>query len=102
MIKRIKTKRFKANFVLRHRWEDGDMITNYTAARMKNEWELGIWAKRYEAVGPVRRGKSKQDTIKNTFNNKNHVKCYMIGINLIICKMWVDFSFKPTFAIKID
>jgi hypothetical protein len=101
MIKRIKTKRFKANFVLRHRWEKGDTLSNYTASRMKNEWELGIWAKQYDVVGPVRKGKSSQDTIKKTFTAKNHVKCYMFGINLIVCKMWVDFSFKPTFGIDV-
>lgn len=100
MIKRIKTEKFRASFVLRHRWESGDTLTNFTGSRMKNEWELGVWAKRYEAVGPVRKGKSKQDTIKNTFTKKNHVNVYMIGINLIVCKMWVDFSFKPTFGTK--
>lgn len=102
MIKRIKIKDFRASFVLRHRWEkDSDsVIRNSTANDIRKNWQLGIWAKRYKAVGPRRDGTDNADTIKKTFDKSNHVNNYMIGLNLIVCKVWVDFTFKPTFRIK--
>ena len=41
-------------------------------------------------------GYSTQAVGKAIFDTKNLVNCYMIGLDLIICKVWVDFSFKPT------
>jgi hypothetical protein len=91
----IKTKigGFKARWVLRHRWEKGSKSTlrNYTANQIRSTLKLSIWAKRYEAVG---RGKGLG--LKETFANENMVNCYMIGLDLIVCKVWVDFSFRPT------
>lgn len=104
MIKRTKIGSFRASFVLRHRWEKGDGIDNYTAVQMRNEWNLGIWAKKYEAVGKVRLPKnqwSKAKAIKEIFSDKNLVNNYMIGLNLIVCKVWVNFAFQPTFGIEI-
>lgn len=101
-IQRIKLRDFRASFVLRHRWEkDSDsMISNYTSNQIRNEWNLGIWAKRYQVVGRVRRGDDRDTTIKKTFNSSNHVNTYMIGLNLIVCKVWVTFAFKPTLGEK--
>jgi hypothetical protein len=104
MIKRTKIGSLRASFVLRHRWEKGDGIDNYTAVQMRNEWNLGIWAKKYEALGQVRLPKnqwSRDKAIKETFSDKNLVNNYMIGLNLIVCKVWVTFTFKPTFGINI-
>ena len=101
MIKRIKIKDFRISFVLRHRWEKGNGISNYTSTQMKKEWNLGIWVKRNKVVGQVKKGKDRDTTIEETFNEVNLVNNYMIGLNLIVCKVWVDFTFKPTFKTKI-
>jgi hypothetical protein len=63
-------------------------------------WQLGIWAKRYKVVGAVKRKKDGTGDISKTFGGDNLVNNYMIGLNLIVCKVWVDFTFKPTFGKK--
>jgi len=50
MISKIRNKWFTANFVLRHRWEDGD-YTDYELRQLKSTLNLGMWVKTYEAVG---------------------------------------------------
>ena len=92
MIAKTKIGSFKATWVLRHRWEKGSKSTlrNSTANDIRKTLKLSIWAKRYEAVG---RGKG-----KTMFAKENMVNCYMVGLDLIVCKVWVDFSFKPTFG----
>jgi hypothetical protein len=102
MIKRTKIGSFRASFVLRHRWEKNSKsaISNHTANDIRKNWQLGIWAKRYKAVGPRRDGADNVETVKKTLVSSNHVNCYMIGLNLIVCKVWVDFTFKPTFGKK--
>lgn len=98
MIKRIKIGSFRATCVLRHRWEEGSdsMLSNYEANKIRYKWELGIWAKRSRAVGRKVTGNSKSDTINKTFLSNNLVNCYMIGLNLIVAKVWIDFKFSPT------
>jgi hypothetical protein len=101
MIKKLKIGNFRISFVLRHRWEEGAncMIENYEAHDIRRTLQLGIWAKKYEAVGSVRRGKDRNETVKKTFNSSNHVNNYMIGLNLIVCKVWVSFTFQPTLSL---
>jgi hypothetical protein len=100
MIAKTKIGSFRATWVLRHRWEKGDGIDNYTSNQIRNEWNLGIWAKKNRAVGRKRVGKNNADTIKKTFEGGNIVNCYMIGLNLIVAKVWVDFNFRPTLGSK--
>jgi hypothetical protein len=100
MIAKTKIGSFRATWVLRHRWEEGDAISNYTSNQIRNEWNLGIWAKKNRAVGRKRIGKNNSDTIKKTFEGGNIVNCYMIGLNLIVAKVWVDFRFNPTLGSK--
>jgi|688.fasta_scaffold199382_4 hypothetical protein len=90
----------KISFVFRHRWEAGSdsIVENYEAYDIRRTLQLGIWAKKYEAVGSVRRRKDRKETVKNTFSEKNHVNCYMIGLNLLVCKAWIHFSFSKTFG----
>ena len=95
MVKKIKIGRFKATFVLRHRWESDRSISNYEVWRMRKEYELGIWFKRNKAVGTVKRGQDSQETAKKTFASDNLVNTYMIGLDLIVCKTWIDFRFNP-------
>jgi hypothetical protein len=102
MIARTRLGSFRATWVLRHRWEEGSdsPFENYEANGCKRVWSLGIWAKRYKAVGRKRAGKNNDDSIKNTFGSNNNVNCYMIGLNLIVAKVWVDFKFSPTLGSK--
>ena len=102
MLARTKIGSFRATWVLRHRWEpnSNSMIENYESNDIRMKWQLGIWAKRYQVVGRVRRGNDRDTTIKKTFNSSNHVNAYMIGLNLIVAKVWVDFTFSPTFGSK--
>jgi hypothetical protein len=101
MISKIKIGKFRASFVLRHRWEEGSdsIIENYTANKIRTDLELGIWAKKYEVVGKVKVGKNRDQVIKKTFSDDNLVNNYMIGLNLIVCKVWINFTFSPTFGI---
>lgn len=93
MIKKFKNNWFKIRLVFRHRWEKGG-IDNYTAFKMKSNFELGLWLKTYKAVGDVK------GTLKFIFSDENSVRGYMFGINLIVCKLWVDIS-GPTLEIPI-
>jgi hypothetical protein len=97
MIAKTKIGSFRATWVLRHRWEEGSksILENYDAHQIRKNWQLGIWFKQSKAVGRKRAGKDNSDSIKKTFGSDNLVNCYMIGLNLIIAKVWVDFKFNP-------
>lgn len=102
MIAKTKIGSFRATWVIRHRWEEGsdDILENYEAYDIKRKWSLGIWVKRSRAVGRKRVGKDNSDIIKKTFEEGNIVNCYMIGLNLIIAMVWVDFRFNKTLGSK--
>ena len=94
MIKSIKTKWFNMTFVLRHRWENNGDIYNYTAWNFRKEYELGIWVKQYLALEKP----NGEWVNRNISDPGNHLKGYTIGLNLIVCKMWVDiYSTKVRF-----
>lgn len=89
-------KSFKyATFVIRHRWEKDShsLLKNYEANKIRKVKEIGIWFKKYKAVGSI----GDKDILK-IFQKENLVNNYMIGVNLIVCKMWVDFRFRKTFG----
>lgn len=102
MFAKTKIGRFRATWVLRHRWEGGanNRFENYEAFQIRNKWQLGVWAKRSLVVGTVKRGKDRSETAERTFGEDNLVNNYMIGMNLIVCEIWVDFTFAPTFGRK--
>jgi|GEM_PF-2328331 len=105
MIAKTRIGSFKANWVLRHRWEPGakeGMISNYEGSQIRTNWQLGIWAKRDKIVGAVKRGKNKSETVNQTFGKDNLVNDYTIGLNLIVCKVWVNFSFSPTLGMNFN
>ena len=104
MIAKTKIGPFRATWVLRHRWErgskDGVLGSNYEGHRLRNELKLGIWAKRNKVVGAVRRKDNNNVDVTKTFGGDNLVNNYMIGLDLIFCKVWVDFTFKSTLGEK--
>jgi len=102
MIRKINIGRFNSTWVLRHRWEKDKSITNWEVRQLRKNLQLGVWCKVEKAVGPTRRGKTNDDTVKKTFNKTNLVRVYYVGLNLIVCKIWVSFRFKTTLNLKID
>jgi hypothetical protein len=101
-IKKFQIGRAGFTWVLRHRWEKDKGLTNHTVWEMRRRFKLGIWFERSKVVGPVRKGKDRSETVGNTFDNSNLVNNYMIGLDLIVCKTWISFSFKPTLKLKLD
>lgn len=77
-VSQLKIGRTKITFVFRHRFERYD--NNVETFRSKMEWrgwEIGLWYRPSKIVGD---------------KNFNLVKSYMIGINLLIFKAWVEFN----------
>ena len=101
IIKKFKIGPARFTWVLRHRWEKDKGPTNYTVWEMRKRYKLGLWYEKSKVVGPVRKGKHKDETVKNTFIQSNHVNNYTIGLDLIVCKTWISFTFKPTLGVKI-
>ena len=103
MVATTKIGNFNATWVLRHRWEKGSksMLDNQMANRIRTELRLGIWFKKKLVLGTIKRKENNKVEVKETFSTDNLVNKYMIGLDLIVCMCWVDFSFKPTFGIDL-
>lgn len=87
MIKRTNILGYRINFVFRHKYEkDMDLSDKYL---MWREYRLGLWLKPYKAVGKPKSG----PTIIG--KGGTYSKGYMLGVNLIICKFWVDICYRP-------
>ena len=82
MVGKLKIGKIKFTFVFRHRWDKVDKLKFYSEFY---EYRIGIWFKRSKIVGSKNCNDPKEWS-RNTVND------YMIGINLIICKMWVSFN----------
>ena len=104
MIVKTKLGPFRANWVLRHRWEpgakDGVLSDNYEGYKLRTTFRLGIWAKRSKVVGASKRNKDGKMVVSETFSTNNTVNKYMVGLELIVCRVWVDFTFRPTLGNK--
>lgn len=67
--------------VFRHRWEKfDDGIEKYTHHRDWREWRLGLWFKHNKILG------------KRVINRSHLVNSYMIGIDLLVCRLWIDWD----------
>lgn len=82
MVGKLKLGKINLTFVFRHRWDDNDKI-KYNPEF--SDYRIGFWFKIKKIVG------SKNFNDPNKWKD-NYVNDYMIGINLIICKMWVSFN----------
>jgi hypothetical protein len=92
MIKNINIFGYRINFVFRHRFEKKD---EYLLLSEFRDYKLGVWFKKYKAVGKPKNGPAiigKDGTLTN---------CYMLGFDLIFCKFWIDVSHRPL-TLKID
>lgn len=102
IVKKVNLLGIRIAWVLRHRWEKDKGLTNYEVWSMRRRLNLGVWFDRSRVVGPVKKGKNREETVKGTFNDSNLVNEYMIGFNLIFCKTWITIRFKPTLGLKVD
>jgi hypothetical protein len=82
-IGRLKIGKLNVMFVFRHRWErKDDPYKDFQTISMFREWELGFWFKPSKMIG-----------VKGFTNPKHHlVNMYMLGINLLVCKAWVEWD----------
>ena len=102
IVKKFKIGPAQFTWVLRHRWEKDKGITNHMVWDMRKRYKLGLSYERNEVVGPVRKGKTRDEVVSKTFTQSNHVNRYTIGLDLIVCKTWIAFTFRPTLGIKVD
>jgi hypothetical protein len=81
MIATIKIGRLKINLVLRHRFETRNRL-DMTFRR----WELGLWFRKNLVVG--------SHEFKNPSRwSNNLVGSYMFGVELLICKAWLEVNY---------
>lgn len=81
MIKRIKIGRLNICLVLRHRFEKQRRFS-----RTFTRWEIGVWCKKDRMVGVSRF--SDPTEWKN-----NLVNSYMLGIELLLFRAWINWDF---------
>jgi hypothetical protein len=83
MVGKLKIGKVELTFVFRHKWDTKSKMMKYNLEF--RDYRVGIWFKVSKIVG------------SKNFNNPqkwsdNLVNDYMIGVDLIICKMWVEFN----------
>ena len=91
MIQKLTIKGWRINFVFRHKFEKEMELLD----RMRwNKYELGFWFKKYKAIGCPKEGPA-------IIGKDSHLtNCYMFGVKLLVCKFWIDISYRPlTFEI---
>ena len=80
---KLKIGKLNISFVFRHRFEKpDDIFENFRHNTEFREWELGFWFRKRKMLG-----------VKG-FTKPNHhlVNSYIVGINLLICKAWVEWN----------
>ncbi len=85
MIKKITIFGWELKIVFRHKWEKVDSIDKYEW----NTWSLGLWYKMYKTIHkPIHSAAILGQRAKL-------VNQYMIGINLLVCKLWFTICYRP-------
>ena len=92
MVKYFKIGKIEFKYVFKHRFEKDREKELFSSVWRK--WELGIWGKTHQAVA------KKHHKVVSDWG-KNSVNVYMIGIELLWCRMWLEFS-KELLRIGID
>ena len=87
MVKRFEIKGLNLTFVFRHRFEKHkEAYEKYGHSSMFRKYELGIWFRPVKIVG------RKEFKTPNKWKN-NLVGSYMLGVDLILCKCWVEVNY---------
>jgi len=90
----LKIGKVNFTFVFRHRFERHEGVEKFWNNFEFRAWELGLWYKHNKMVG--------KKEFKTPAKWKNNlVSSHMIGINLILCKTWIEFN-KGGMSIEID
>lgn len=79
---KVKIGDINLTFVFRHMWDNKDQTKFYS---MFDKYSIGLWFKCSKIVGKKNANNPKEWS-------KNLVNDYMIGINLIFAKAWVEFN----------
>jgi len=79
MIKKFSIGKLNLTFVFRHRWEKEQRFRSF------NTNELGLFWRKDMVVGRRKKGKA-------MFDSDNLVPSYLFGINLIVCKFWLNLD----------
>jgi hypothetical protein len=90
--KKVNFGHLSITFVFRHKWDSpNDRYENRFEYKTKR---LGLFWRKDKTIGTKYTG-------KNLFNKKNHFPKFMIGLNLIYAKCWIDVGWRvKTFEIK--
>jgi len=82
MIKKLKLGKLSITFVFRHRFEKSDLLS-----RMEwRMWQLGLFYRHSNIVG--------RNNFKNPSQWKNNlVENHMFGVELLLCKFWIDVHY---------
>lgn len=91
MVKKITIFGWELKFVFRHRWESSDLIDKFEW----NTWSLGLWYKKYRVIKKPNHAQS------ILLKRAKLVNQHMLGINLLVCKLWFTICFNPL-NLKID
>jgi len=87
MISKINILGYRIAFVFRHKFEkDRGRIDSIIYWR---DYRIGLWFKTYKKVSKPKDGPAiigKNGTTSRTF---------MFGIDLILCKFWIDICYRP-------
>jgi hypothetical protein len=88
IVKHLNIGKLQIRFVFRHRWEkfEDETEKKINDMTMWREWEFGLFYRRFHVVG------SKNFNEPNEWE-KNLVYKHMLGINLLICKIWFTFVY---------
>ena len=86
MITTINISGYRINFIFRHRFEKKDIFTRLTEWK---DYKFGFWFKTYKSVG---KPKGKPAVIGK---GGSLSRGYMFGVDLIICKFWLDICHRP-------
>lgn len=86
MVKSIKIGNLTIKGVFRHQWDNLDSDRIFHRIKWKTK-EIGVFFRKDLCVGTDKKG-------KKMFDEGNLRPSYMVGINFIWVKMWIEISWK--------
>ena len=90
-VKSVEIGKWNITFVFRHKWEKFDESVEMFRHKMdRKAWKLGLWFRHSKILS------------KKGFTTPNHhlVNSYMLGVDLLVCKAWIDWN-KDGLVLKI-